>query len=73
MPLTPGQPAVAVFPPAAVAVFPEPPHGSPRNVLEVTVAELDARGSTIRVRAEQPDGASGLAATSPPTPRPICG
>jgi molybdate transport system ATP-binding protein len=58
-----GEPAVAVFPPAAVAVYRDKPHGSPRNTVEVTVAELDTRGPAIRVRAdEQPDGAPGLAA-----------
>ena len=58
-----GQPAVALFSPASVAVYREPPHGSPRNTVEVTVAELDSRGPAIRVRAEeQPDGAPGLAA-----------
>jgi molybdate transport system ATP-binding protein len=58
-----GQRAIAVFTPAAVAVYREPPHGSPRNTVEVTVAALDASGSGIRVRAsEQPDGAPGLAA-----------
>jgi molybdate transport system ATP-binding protein len=61
--LTVGQPAVAVFPPAAVAVYRDKPHGSPRNLLEVTVAELDGSGPAIRVRTdEQPDGAPGLAA-----------
>jgi molybdate transport system ATP-binding protein len=56
-------PAVALFSPAAVAVYRQPPHGSPRNTVEVTVAELDSRGPAIRVRAEeQPDGAPGLAA-----------
>ena len=40
-----GQPAVAVFPPAAVAVYRDKPHGSPRNTVEVTVAELDSRGT----------------------------
>ncbi|RDH79078.1 ATP-binding cassette domain-containing protein [Mycolicibacterium moriokaense] len=58
-----GRPAVAVFPPAAVAVYRDKPHGSPRNTIEVTVAELDNRGPALRVRAdEQPDGAPGLAA-----------
>jgi molybdate transport system ATP-binding protein len=58
-----GEPAVAVFTPAAVAVYRDKPHGSPRNTVEVTVAELDTRGPAIRVRAdEQPDGAPGLAA-----------
>src|SRR5262245_14321695 len=58
-----GQSAVALFNPAAVAVYRDKPHGSPRNTVEVTVAELDSRGAVIRVRAdEQPDGAPGLAA-----------
>ena len=58
-----GQRAVAVFTPAAVAVFQDQPHGSPRNIVEITVAELDSRGATIRVRAGgQPDGGPGLAA-----------
>lgn len=59
-----GRPAVAVSTPAAVAVYREPPrHGSPRNLLEVTVAELAVRGSTVQVRGvDQPDGAPGLAA-----------
>lgn len=57
------RPAVALFSPAAVAVYREKPHGSPRNTVEVTVAELDSRGPAIRVRAEeQADGAPGLAA-----------
>jgi molybdate transport system ATP-binding protein len=55
--------AVAVFAPAAVAVYRDEPHGSPRNTVEVVVSELDSRGPAIRVRAEeQPDGAPGLAA-----------
>jgi molybdate transport system ATP-binding protein len=58
-----GQDAIAVFPPTAVAVFRDRPHGSPRNGIELTVAELDVRGSAVLVRArEQADGAPGLAA-----------
>jgi molybdate transport system ATP-binding protein len=58
-----GQEAIAVFAPAAVAVYQDVPHGSPRNTVEVTVAALDTRGSTVLVRGqEQPDGAPGLAA-----------
>jgi len=58
-----GQDAIAVFPPTAVAVYRDPPHGSPRNCVDVTVAELDIRGSAVMVRGqEQPDGAPGLAA-----------
>ena len=55
-PLAAGQPAVAVFAPAAVAVFTEEPKGSPRNVLEVTISEFDTRGNAIRLRAESPPG-----------------
>jgi molybdate transport system ATP-binding protein len=58
-----GQDAIAVFPPTAVAVYRDPPHGSPRNSVELTVAEMDIRGSTVLVRGqEQPDGAPGLTA-----------
>lgn len=59
-----GQRAVAVFAPASVAVYSEPPHGSPRNTAEVTVAELDSRGAAVLVRGgDQADGAPGLAAS----------
>ncbi|MGE2717207.1 sulfate/molybdate ABC transporter ATP-binding protein [Mycolicibacterium litorale] len=58
-----GEAAVAIFRPAAVAVYRERPHGSPRNTVEVTVAEVDSSGPVVRVRGmEQPDGAPGLAA-----------
>lgn len=58
-----GKPAVALFQPAAVAVYRDRLQGSPRNAAEVTIAELDWRGPAVRVRAEeQPDGAPGLAA-----------
>jgi molybdate transport system ATP-binding protein len=61
--LEPGQNAIAVFPPTAVAVYRDEPHGSPRNVVAVAVAEMDIRGSAVLVRGEQqPDGAPGLAA-----------
>lgn len=58
-----GQAGVAVFAPSAVAVFAQPPQGSPRNLVPVTVAEIDTRGPVVRVRAgEQSDGTPGLAA-----------
>ncbi|MGE5694598.1 MAG: sulfate/molybdate ABC transporter ATP-binding protein [Candidatus Sericytochromatia bacterium] len=61
--LRPGMHAVAVFRPSAVAVFRDVPRGSPRNTVEVTVAQIDALGARIRLRAaEQADGAPGLAA-----------
>ena len=59
----PGTAAIALFRPAAVAVHLEPPHASPRNVLAVTIAELDIHGTTVRIRGvDQPDGGTGLAA-----------
>lgn len=59
----PGTEAVALFRPSAVAVHLEPPHGSPRNVIAVRIAELDVHGTTVRIRGtEQPDGGTGLAA-----------
>jgi len=61
--LAEGHDAVAVFAPTAVSVYREEPHGSPRNTVEQTIAELDARGAAVLVRGpEQPDGAPGLAA-----------
>ncbi|MCV7195084.1 sulfate/molybdate ABC transporter ATP-binding protein [Mycobacterium angelicum] len=62
--LTQGLAAVAVFAPSAVAVYQEAPHGSPRNTIEVTVAELDTRGPVVLVRGEDPPGgAAGPAAS----------
>ncbi|MBM7458847.1 sulfate/molybdate ABC transporter ATP-binding protein [Rhodococcus coprophilus] len=56
-----GDAAAAVFAPAAVAVYVEEPHGSPRNAFEVIVTELEVRGATVLVRA-----AGGLAAEVTP-------
>lgn len=50
----PGEPAVAVFSPAAVAVHrdhPAPGASSPRNALAVTVTAVEPRGALVRVRA----------------------
>jgi molybdate transport system ATP-binding protein len=47
-----GTPAVAVFSPSAVSVFRERPHGSPRNVLPVTVTGLEPRAELARIRAD---------------------
>jgi molybdate transport system ATP-binding protein len=61
--MTVDTPAVAVFAPSAVAVYRQEPHGSPRNAVAVTVAELERGGPAVRVRAEeQADGSPGLAA-----------
>ena len=46
-----GTPAVAVFRPSAVGVFRQPPGGSPRNVVAVTITELEPHGDQVRVRA----------------------
>jgi molybdate transport system ATP-binding protein len=65
-----GEPAVAVFPPSAVAVFVDEPHGSPRNVLPVRLAGIEPRGDVVRLRAAaRPGGpawADGLAADVTP-------
>nr|WP_296770556.1 ATP-binding cassette domain-containing protein [Rhodococcus sp. (in: high G+C Gram-positive bacteria)] len=64
---TAGGAAVAVFSPAAVAVHLEPPHASPRNVFETTIAEMDVHGATVRLRGQDnPDGSPGLAADVTP-------
>ncbi|OBF20675.1 molybdenum ABC transporter ATP-binding protein [Mycobacterium sp. ACS4331] len=61
--VTVGSGAVALFRPAAVAVHLSAPHGSPRNVIPVTIAELDLHGAGVRIRgADLPDGGVGLAA-----------
>ena len=58
-----GAAATALFRPSAVAVHVDPPHGSPRNVIAATIAEIDIHGTTVRIRAvDQPDGNTGLAA-----------
>jgi molybdate transport system ATP-binding protein len=42
--------AFVVIPPHAVAIFRAPPEGSPRNVWEVTVADVDRQADRVRVR-----------------------
>ena len=65
-----GEPAVAVFPPAAVAVFAQRPHGSPRNVVPIRLAAVEPHGDLVRLRAAVRDGgpswADGLAADVTP-------
>ncbi len=56
-----GSAAVAVFTPAAVAVYVDPPKGSPRNVISDRVEVLEPNGTLVRVR-----GAAGLAADITP-------
>ncbi|WP_407940066.1 sulfate/molybdate ABC transporter ATP-binding protein [Nakamurella leprariae] len=57
-----GEPAVAVFPPNAVAVSREEPVGSPRNHLRVVVTDLEPRGDVVRVHAAMPGGPDPLLA-----------
>ena len=65
-PLTPGENAVAVFSPGAVAVYPVLPEGSPRNHFAVTVAAIENRGDLIRVRGEDFGDETGLMADVTP-------
>ncbi|MCE3550515.1 ATP-binding cassette domain-containing protein [Pseudonocardia sp. RS11V-5] len=69
-PIGTGDPAVAVFPPSAVAVYADEPHGSPRNVLPVRLASIEPRGDIVRLRAAPRDGGpewlDGLAADVTP-------
>ncbi|WP_148612189.1 sulfate/molybdate ABC transporter ATP-binding protein [Nocardioides rubriscoriae] len=46
-----GEPVVAVFRPTAVAVYRSAPHGSPRNVVPVTVTTVEQLGDLVRIRA----------------------
>ncbi len=48
---TDGAAAVAVFRPTAVAVYRSAPHGSPRNVVPVTVSAIEPLGDLVRIRA----------------------
>ncbi len=52
-PIAQGDPAVAVFRPSAVGVYRQPPGGSPRNVMDVTITELEPFGEQIRVRTAE--------------------
>lgn len=56
-----GARAVAVFTPGAVAVYVDPPKGSPRNVISDRVEVVEPNGTLVRVR-----GAGGLAADITP-------
>ena len=52
-PFDQGDPAVAVFRPSAVGVYRQPPGGSPRNVMPVTITELEPRGDQVRIRTSE--------------------
>ncbi len=60
--LVPGEDAVAVFSPTAVAVYRDAPHGSPRNTVVLRVAELDSRGPVVRVRCKDQFGRAPVVA-----------
>jgi len=60
-------PVHAVFRPAAVSLFGEPPAGSPRNVWRGQVAGLEAHGDGVRVEvAGAPDDSSSVLAEVTP-------
>lgn len=64
----PGKPAVAVFPPSAVSVYPagEDHAGSPRNTATVVVAALEPHGAVIRLRTSGAGWAAGVSADLTP-------
>ncbi|MFT3873699.1 MAG: ATP-binding cassette domain-containing protein [Nocardioides sp.] len=45
--------AIAVFRPSAVSIFEQPPGGSPQDVFDVVITELEPQGDRIRVRTGQ--------------------
>ena len=47
-------PALASIPPAAVALHPRPPEGSPRNCWPVRVADVEVHGGTATVHLDGP-------------------
>ena len=47
-------PSLAVIHPRAIALFPEQPSGSPRNVWQAEVAAIEAAGDRLRVRFAAP-------------------
>ncbi len=49
-PIQQGDDVVAVFRPSAVGVYTQAPGGSPRNVIDVTITELEPHGDHVRVR-----------------------
>jgi len=51
-----GQPAAAMFDPRAVAVYRDPPAGSPRNVVAVTVSGIEHRGALLAISGQVPGG-----------------
>ncbi|MCU1684464.1 MAG: modC [Amycolatopsis sp.] len=65
--VVPHEPAVAVFSPSVVAIYPDDDHhGSPRNTVEAVVGALEPHGPVVRVRAIGAGWANGLAADLTP-------
>jgi molybdate transport system ATP-binding protein len=69
-PVDDGEPAVALFSPAAVSVFRDPPKGSPRTTLPVRLGAMEPHGELVRLRAAAsatgPAWIEGLAADVTP-------
>lgn len=63
-----GKPAVAVFAPSAVSVYPadDGPEGSPRNTFHAVVGALEPHGAVIRLRTASEGWAGGLSADLTP-------
>ncbi|OZM70643.1 molybdenum ABC transporter ATP-binding protein [Amycolatopsis antarctica] len=62
--VVPGEPAVAVFPPSAVAVYRAGTSGtgSPRNLAPAVVGSLEPHGAVVRLRASGAGWAEGVTA-----------
>ncbi len=50
--------AFVAFPPAAVALFVDEPHGSPRNTWPATIASIQRHGDNLRVQLDGPIAAA---------------
>lgn len=63
-----GEPAVAVFEPGTVSVYPadDGQPGSPRNMFEAVVGALEPHGAVIRLRTKGDDWRGGLSADLTP-------
>ncbi|MFV0406363.1 MAG: sulfate/molybdate ABC transporter ATP-binding protein [Propioniciclava sp.] len=56
LPAQEGHRGLATFPPRSVALFADPPYGSPRNTWATRVSGLEPRGAVVRVEVELADG-----------------
>ena len=54
-PVADGEPAVALFAPASVSVFRDPPKGSPRTILPGRLGAMEPHGELVRLRAAASD------------------